>query len=248
MNTSTHTSPISWARTFVAFSSIALGIAYMVYDNAFSGLRMRAEDALAFSFFLAVVASPFILRLRFMAAQIFGRAILIQGALFCTLALINATFFRDLSNEMFFEILFGLCVVAWPLAVIGKRGLSTDSKIFSPTAFRTTLIASLLLGLADTWALIFYSAMMEEVGPMLLSAGVMSVALYGLYRMKVWGLGLCVVANVVIAGMAISGVFELPDVLAWGLTATALIQLLLPVPLLASVSRSMKRQLLTSES
>lgn len=243
-----NTSPISWTRTLAAFSSILLGIAYMVYDNAFTGMRMRAEDILALSFFGAVVASPFILRLRFMAAQIFGRAILIQGALFCTLALINAMFMKDLSAKMTWEIVFGLCVVVWPLAVIGKRGLATDSKVFSPNAFRTTLIASLLLGLADTWALVFYSAMMEEVGPMLASAAVMSVALYGLYRMKVWGLGLCVTANVIIAAFAISGVFDLPDVLAYGLTATAVIQLLLPVPLMARVFRGLRRQALTSES
>lgn len=248
MNTRTsEKSPITWTRTIIAFTSIALGFAYMIYNDAFSGLRLRAEDILPLAFFVVVAVSPFVLRLRSLAAQIFGRAILLQGVLFFTLALINAALYRDLSLKMFGEIIFALVVVAWPLWVIGRRGLSTDSKVVLPSAYRTTLIASLMLGLVDTWGLIFYSAMMEEVGPMLLSAGVMSVALYGLYRMKVWGLGLCVVANVAIATLALTGVFDLPEILAYGLATTALLQLMLPVPLLRSVFKVARRQLVTSE-
>lgn len=248
MNTKTlEKSPITWTRTIIAFASIAVGFGYLIYDNKFTTFRLRTEDFLAMAFLGAVAVSPLVLRMRSMAAQIFGRAVLLQGALFCTLALINAALFRDISPKMLSEMVFALAVVIWPLAVIGRRGLSTDSKVFAPSAFRTTLIASLMLGLVDTWGLIFYSAMMEEVGPMLLSAAVMGVALYGLYRMKVWGLGLCVVANVVIATFAMTGVFDLPEVLAWGLVTTAILQLMLPLPLLKSVFMGAQRQLETSE-
>jgi hypothetical protein len=67
----------------------------------------------------------------------------------------------------------------------------------------------------------------------------MGLALHGLYRLKIWGLGLNIVANVLIAGMALGGVLDLPDVLANLLAATAVAQLFIPAPLLfAMVKRA----------
>ena len=236
-----NSSPVTWTRTLVAFSSLGAALVYIFVEDGWPEWRFDFEALMVWGFLGALVASPFILRLRSMAAQIFGRAVLVQALFFCAMALINALLIRQGSLEPAFEITAALAAVTWPLIVIGKRGLETVSRHFAPNAFRTTIIASLLLGLADAWALAFYTAVTSEVGAMLICAGVMGVAIFGLFRMKVWGLALCILANIAIAGLALSSTFELPAVLSWGLVATAAVQLMLPVPLVLAMRRGAKK-------
>ncbi len=133
------------------------------------------------------------------------------------------------------------------LAGAGRVGLNYASSQFVPVAFRRSLMASLVMALADTIALTFYGGLelteyvtkvygsLADVATFGVSAAVMAFAVWGLYRLKVWGVVLNAVANVVIAGMAMSGVFDLPNFLAFGLTATALGQVALLGPLMKRV-------------
>lgn len=232
------TSPLTWTRTFVAFSSLAAGFLYLAFHGGTPNLSLDAGELTAWGFFAAVLSAPFVLRLRSMAAQVFGRAVLLQAALFCLLALVNSVFVRESSPELILEISAAWAAMVWPLAVVGRRGLAFQSRTFSPNAYRLTLTASLVMGLADTWALVFYSAVLSEAGLMLVCAAVMAVALFGLFRMKVWGLALCIAANLVIAALALDSAFDLPAVLSWGLVSTATLQLLLPVPLILTIVRN----------
>jgi hypothetical protein len=50
-----------------------------------------------------------------------------------------------------------------------------------------------------------------------------------------------IVANVIIAGLAISGVFDLPGVLTGGLVATAVAQLVIPVPMIRAMLQRSRR-------
>jgi uncharacterized membrane protein (DUF2068 family) len=109
---------------------------------------------------------------------------------------------------------------------------------------------SMVLALADTQALLLYGALtLEErgsnallhAGPFLASAGVMMLALWGLWNMRMWGFLLNIVANVIIAGLALSGVFDLPGVLTGGLVATAVAQLLIPIPMIRAMLPARRR-------
>lgn len=133
---------------------------------------------------------------------------------------------------------------ALAIAGAGRHGLERLSPKFAPTAFRTSLMVSLVMALADTGSLLFYGGItIEESGawtaplPFFACAAAMMVAVHGLYRLRLWGLALNIVANVVIAGIAVAGLLDLPDVLAYGLAATALVQLLIPVPLVRAMLR-----------
>ena len=57
------------------------------------------------------------------------------------------------------------------------------------------------------------------------------LAILGLYRLQVWGLVLNIVANLLIAGLALCGALAIPSLLAASLATTAVIQLALPMPL-----------------
>ncbi|MCA9709974.1 MAG: hypothetical protein KDK70_29315, partial [Myxococcales bacterium] len=72
---------------------------------------------------------------------------------------------------------------------------------------------------------------------LLACAALMIVALVGLYRLRVWGLVLNIAANLLIAGLAIADVLDVPGVVQAALCTTAVVQLVLPVPLLIAMAR-----------
>ena len=234
------TPPVSWSRSLIALGTSLGCMTAMAYSTG--GLSSinpprRLEDFLLLLFGAAIVLSPFLVRFQHMAAQIFSRAVLLQLSCFGVLVLVQNAFVRPDHGELMAGI-YLFAAGALPLAVLGLRGFDSRSKLFTPSAFKGTLLASLVFGLADTWALLFYSLMDRGSVPMLASAALMGVALFGLYRLKVWGLVVCISANLLIAGLALMGFYDLPDVLTYGLAATAGIQLLLPLPLVLTVLRA----------
>ena len=132
------------------------------------------------------------------------------------------------------------------LAAAGRAGLDSVSTAFAPVEFRRTLMLSLVLGVADLVALAMYSLIMVEGAmdgflfdyldavPFALGALAMAVSIFGLYRLKLWGLFACIGANVAVAVGALT-VFDLPDPLMFGLCATAVAQLFLPLPVLRRI-------------
>ena len=136
------------------------------------------------------------------------------------------------------------------LVSAGRAGLQQHSARFAPVAHRGGLMLSIVLALADTQALLLYGMVEIEdhstrlfvhAGPFFASAGVMMIALWGLWNMRMWGMLLNIVANVIIAGLAISGVFDLPGILAAGLFATAVVQLLIPIPMIRAMLQRSRR-------
>jgi hypothetical protein len=129
------------------------------------------------------------------------------------------------------------------LLVLGRVGLDRPSPAFSPAAFRGALVLALVMALADTQSLALFGVLRlershhDEAAPLLACAGLMVAALVGLYRLRLWGLVLNVVANVAIAALALADALEVPRLLAWALATTAVIQLALPVPLVAAMVR-----------
>lgn len=190
---------------------------------------------------LALVSYPMSRASNFLA-QTFARAIWWQGLAF-GLVLWLGHMFGSLHGAIATTVPLYLVGGVLAIAGAGKSGLDFESSHFVPVAFRRSLTASLVMAMADTIALLFYAGIVLIDNPLSAtnlshasafagSALVMTVAIFGLYRIKVWGLALNIIANVLIATLALCGVFELPEVIALGLAATAVAQLLLPLPLL----------------
>lgn len=185
---------------------------------------------------LALASYP-MSRARSFLAQLFARAIWWQALAFGLVLALGYTtgdVRGPISDATPMYVLGGL------LAIVGagRIGLDFESHHFVPVAFRGSLTASLVMAIADTIALLFYAGIVLVEGSWIDAvafaglATTMSLALVGLYRIKVWGLALNIGANILIAALAVSGVFALPEVIAFGLVATAVGQLLLPIPLL----------------
>ncbi len=219
---------------FVAAGAIAVAAAL-----PFAMLTSHSDDAWPLVLVMSglALASYPMSRARNFLPQLFARAIWWQALAFgLVLALGYATgeVRGPISAATPMYVLGGL------LAIVGagRVGLDFESDHFVPVAFRGSLTASLVMAMADTIALLFYAGIAiidgswVDASAFAGSATVMLVAIAGLYSIKVWGLGLNIGANVLIAGLAISGVFQLPEVIAFGLVATAIGQLLLPIPLL----------------
>ena len=204
-------------------------------------------------FALAVFSTAGMALSQKLSMQLLARSIWWQVALYASVFIGIAICHEVDAKELF---------VFWPvwamlggsivsIAAAGKMGLTQDNAHFAPTGFRIALVLSLILALADTQALLFYTALFTEVAvrdesskhlfdalPFLASAGLMMTALYGLYRLKIWGVGLNLVANFLIAGLALGGVLELPEELAGLLAATAVAQLLIPAPMLFTMFKN----------
>jgi hypothetical protein len=129
------------------------------------------------------------------------------------------------------------------LLVLGGRGLDGESARFRPVAYRGTLTAALTLAMADTFSLGFWALAAQEASVSAAAAALagcallMGIGIVGLYRLKTWGLGVNIGANLLIAGLAGSGAIDTPPFLTCLLVGTATLQLLVPIPLLYGILR-----------
>ena len=192
------------------------------------------------------LASAPMARSKSLGWQITARAIWWQALAF-GLVLLAATLVDNVRDALLPAIPMLVGGAALSLGAAGKIGLDHASAHFVPIAFRRSLIASLVMAMADTIALLFYAGItltdhsyhqwstILDAGMFLGAAAVMGVAIAGLFRLKLWALALNIVANIAIAALAITGAFDLPGVIAAGLAATAIAQLLLPLPLLKRI-------------
>ncbi len=190
-----------------------------------------------------------------LSLQLLARSVWWQALLYSSISFLAMLHFPGEGFDGGWPLLLMIGGSVLALASAGRTGLHTDSGIFSPNGFRNLLMVSIVLAMADTQALLFYSGMHIEAGfhhaPMcaaltsaagyLACAAVMIVSLVGLYRMKLWGLALTIVANVGIATLALTGVLGLPDLLANTLAATAALQLLIPMPLIKRMIDNARR-------
>ena len=136
------------------------------------------------------------------------------------------------------------------LRLLGMRGLdgSVNDETFTPVAFRGFLILALIMAFADAQTLMFSALtqasyaftgargaeLLPFAGPTLLAALIMGLNVWGLLRLKTWAMLLNIVANLVIARLALTQVLSVNMFVAASLAVTAGIQLMLPVPILAA--------------
>lgn len=141
------------------------------------------------------------------------------------------------------------CACAAAILFVGQRGLEEPAHDdpFRPARFRGHLLLALVMAFADAQTLLFSGVMQARVGlegwsllaaartalPTMLAAAVMCLAVWGLYRLRTWALFLNIVANFVIAFLALDGRLGVALPVAAALAMTATVQLFLPVPILA---------------
>lgn len=231
------------AAVVAGFCALAFVEAYHVptYTRAGRGPAVVLPIA---SMLLAMVW----LRYRDLAKQMMVRA-LVWSVL--VIGLLIAVFgVKDFAlTGSFIAIPAGLALLA-----MGGRGLGVTSRSFRPTAFRSHLTIALVMAMADAQTLVFsavlkfggllqqatgghqvsWGAGIASVVPVLLCGGIMAIAVFGIYRLATWALLLNLVANIGIAYVAMSGAIGLTLPVASALATTALVQLMLPVPILAA--------------
>lgn len=195
---------------------------------------------------LLLVAARMVLRTRF-TSQMLSRAIWWSNLIVGTLM----GFLLGEEIHRFAGITAALCC-GLALLSIERHGLDGSVEdaaegTFRPAAFRGLLTLALVMAFADAQTLAFSgilqanfgglgwtvaSALLDS-GPTLLAAGVMGLAVFGLLRLRTWALFLNLVANFVIAGLALWGYLGVSSTVAGTLAMTAAVQALLPVPILA---------------
>ncbi|MBC8069331.1 MAG: hypothetical protein IAG13_13430 [Deltaproteobacteria bacterium] len=177
----------------------------------------------------------------------FGPQMLARGIVWSSLVVgVLISCFEGLIYAVPGAIVATFCAMA--LIRLRGRGLEPGpgDGLFRPVAFRTHLVLALVMACADAQTLCFAavlqiaSALDQSVAPwsgLLTSvcAIVMIAAVWGVYRLRVWGLMLNVLGNVAIAWLALDGVLRLEFPIGATLAITATIQLLLTVPLIATV-------------
>lgn len=146
--------------------------------------------------------------------------------------------------------LLALCT-GGALIAVGRADLdeTTPSGSFLPLAFRGTLICMLVMAMADAQSLLLFGAL--EIGDLprhlgraplrqalpLVVAVPLLVSVIGLYRLRLWGLLLDLVASLGLAELALTGALELPRPLRLAYAVTAAAQWLVALPLLVALLR-----------
>jgi hypothetical protein len=126
------------------------------------------------------------------------------------------------------------------LLAAGATGLDEDGGRFRPVAFRGTLMLALVLAIADTATLVWFGlaqAVDERIFRALWLVPPMVAGVVGLLRMRTWGLLLSLTCNLLVAVLASTRVLIFPYQLRWLLVATAIVQLLIPIPIWVSIAR-----------
>ena len=187
--------------------------------------------------------------LRLMRRTDVGAQMLIRAVLWSNVvvgALVAANFMLEVERVVGAGIAVA-CATA--LLALGSRGLdeAAPGDVFAPNRFRGKLLLALVMASADALTLLFSGAMqlrigmegwnlldtIDYAGPTMLAAAVMALAVWGLYRLRTWALFLNLAANIAIAYFALEGALNLAGSVAIALTATAGVQMFLPVPILA---------------
>jgi hypothetical protein len=179
------------------------------------------------------------------AAQVLVRAIAVSNLVVALLLALSVGGMIGALSQV--VIAFGCFRV---LRLLGDRGLDTSDpeSEFRPIAFRGFLILALIMAFADAQTLMF-SALTQgsylftddrtwliasRAAPTLLAAVVMAINVWGLMRLRTWAMLLNIVANLVIARLALTGALGVNIYVAASLSLTAAVQLMLPVPILAT--------------
>jgi hypothetical protein len=198
-----------------------------------------ANKAGEWAFVLVAIATPAVagvlLWTRWLAAQLLARGTWWSSLLVGGLALtVGGRDGRDLGVAM--AACGGVALLA-----AGRLGLDVSDRRFQPVAFRRTLLLALVLAMADTGALLWLglgNAMFEGDPSLLLLVPFMIAGVIGLLRLRTWGLIVSMASNVALVTLALCNVIYLPHPVRSLFIATALLQLLVPLPMLVSIVRA----------
>lgn len=192
----------------------------------------------------APILAGALLHIRRLETQMVSRAILWASLVFGTLLAWVVDTSDAEAHSITVTLTFG-CGLA--LLALGTAGLDDRpaNRRFVPVAFRGVVLGVLVMALADTLSLLFWGGIIAEDGmhrnvvPVAFFLGggaTMLVAVFGLYRLRVWGFVLNVVANIAIAAGAWF-VPDMPDALAICLSSTAVGQILVGLPLVRGLAQ-----------
>lgn len=229
------------SKSLAALAPLSI-IAYLIAD-----MPVRTDVGPLWVLFVSLGLSAVLIFVPRDWAQITARAIWWQ-ALVLGVVIALAGKGRDGGVALTFCLGGGLALLLAPRP-LGAR----QAGVFRPVAYHGLLAAIIAMALADAEALLLWGAVAlhddcscfctsaavrwSKAGPLFASALVMFVACIGVYRLRLWGLLLNTIANVVIAVAALAGWLCLPGPIRWGLAATALAQLVLPLPLWRAIAR-----------
>jgi hypothetical protein len=154
---------------------------------------------------------------------------------------------RERSVAAALAVATGLAIFA-----LGRRGLDGDARgdRFAPIAFRSTLVAILVMALADAQTLMLFGSL-SLAGPwphttsgvsLLVLSGALLASIVGIYLMRVWGLLFNIAACVGIIVAVVAGAFYLPTLIQAAFIATAALQLLLLFPLFLALFTGAERR------
>lgn len=191
---------------------------------------------------LCVAASAWLLHLRWLPAQVAVRASSWALLVIATIGCLSG------SERLGWVIATAAVGAAVSLLALGR--LDTGGGAFSPLRHRGALLLGLVLALADAGTLLFWGGLASLGAALhghedallaaafyLPSAGLMLAAVLGVYRLRLWGVVLNVVANVGVAALLLAwNPGDLPFAFRFPLVATAALQLLLLFPLLRSLA------------
>lgn len=188
---------------------------------------------------LLLTSSVFLPFSRTVGAQLFARAVwwshLVLGGIIAMCA--NGT---DHKRGIAMAI-----ASAAALLFAGREQLASPTSAFAPNMFRGSLTAILVMALADVQSLLLFGMIgsSDNGGGMgilstllLLIAGVMAIAVYGLFRLRMWALVLTALADVALVGlMSQSG--ALPGGLRTAYVVSAAVQIALMLPIVMAIVR-----------
>jgi hypothetical protein len=164
--------------------------------------------------------------------------------------------FSESNSHCVFSILLAVAM-GRSLQLLGERGLDggeDHSSSFEPIRFRGVLILAVVIACADVVTLLRASAgagslvaasyfvedyerwasLMPSLGWTAAAAAIMVVNIWGLLRLRTWALFSNMLANVAIAALALGGALAVGGWFVYALAMTAVIQLLLALPILAA--------------
>jgi hypothetical protein len=217
-------------RAIACLASVALGVrSFELYHGHAHTLtdRVFTDVTLAIPFLAGALIWS-----RLLAAQLLARGAW-WSMLLCT-CLISVT-------TGYHEPVMGFVVGANALALLAAGGIGLENrKAFAPVAFRGTLLIALVLAMADAGAFAWFglgSALFDHSWSVALVVPFMIAGVVGLLRLRTWGLFVSLATNLAIAILAGTGLLNLPSPLRQLFIGSAILQMIVPLPMLVSIIR-----------
>jgi hypothetical protein len=168
-----------------------------------------------------------------------GAQMLSRALLWSTLALASLAVIAEPGVLALASVVAALCC-GTGLLLLGAHGLEPEryTGAFVPAAHREELTLVMILAVADAQTLLAWAMGSAWHYPAPGVCGVaMLIATFGLFRLRLWGLGLNLGMNLIIAVAALLGALRLPEAVVALLTTTACLQVVLSVPVFVAIGR-----------